>query len=238
MKAMILAAGLGTRLKPFTDHHPKALALVNGKTLLQRNIEYLKSYGVDSFIINVHHFAEQIIQYLQKHNFFDTQIEISDERNEILETGGGLLKASWFFDKDEPFILMNADMLTDIDMLEMYTYHKLRKPLATLAVCKRNSSRCLLFNQENILCGWQNTSTEEIKMSRDENNLQSFSFSGIHIIEPGIFSQIRFTGKFSMIDVYLELAKINNIIAFDHSGKKLLDVGKPESIVEAEKLFF
>lgn len=237
MKAMILAAGFGSRLKPFTDFHPKALAIVNGKTLLQRNIEYLKNYGIQEFVINVHHFADQIIQYLKANNYFGIQIKISDEQNEILETGGGLIKASSYLNNTNPFLLMNADILTDIDIYEMLAYHEKLKPLATLAVSKRNSSRCLLFNEQNELCGWQNKNSGELKMSKNDKTCESFSFSGIHIIEPNIFSLNKLQGKFSMIDLYLDLAPTQKIVAYDHTGKKLLDVGKPESIAEAEKIF-
>ncbi|MCC7029824.1 MAG: NTP transferase domain-containing protein, partial [Chitinophagaceae bacterium] len=130
MKAMILAAGLGTRLKPFTDSHPKALAIVNGKTLLQRNIEYLKKYGITEIIVNVHHFADQIISHLQHHQNFGIPISISDETDEVLETGGGLKKAAWFFKDQQPFVLMNADILTKMNLQAMISDHLAHQPLA------------------------------------------------------------------------------------------------------------
>lgn len=237
MKSMILAAGLGTRLKPFTDHHPKALAIVNGKTILQRNIEYLKSVGVTEIIVNVHHFANQIISFLDEHQSFDICIEISDEQDEVLETGGGLKKAAWFLDDKEPFILMNVDILTKMNLHEMMKQHEANQPLATLAVSNRTSSRCFLFNEEHQLCGWRNNATGEEKISRENQQLHPMSFSGIHIIDPKIFSLMKQEGKFSMVDVYLELAKTQIIKAFDHSSELLIDVGKPESILEAEKHF-
>ncbi len=234
---MILAAGLGTRLKPFTDNHPKALALVNQKTILQRNIEYLMSFGVTDFIINVHHFADQILSFVQQYQQEGIRIQISDESNEVLETGGGLKKAAWFFDDNKPFVLMNVDILTDMPLDKMLAYHIQHKPIATLAVSQRNSSRCFLFNEHNELCGWRNKNTAEEKISRKEFPLHEFAFSGLHIINPSIFEQINQVGKFSMVDVYLELSKRFSIHGFDHSGAKFIDVGKPESILAAEKLF-
>lgn len=239
MKAMLLAAGLGTRLKPFTDFHPKALALVNGKTLLQRNIEYLKGFGVDGIIINVHHFAEQIIQFLDAHHSFGIDIQISDERDVVLETGGGLLKAKEFFEKEKtPFVLMNSDILTQLSLSDMLRFHKEHHPLATLAVSKRSSSRHFLFNEQQQLCGWENTQTNEAIYCRHDNPLHAMAFSGIHIIEPQLFSFITHQGKFSMVDVYLDIATQQIILGYDHTGIALIDAGKPESIVAAEKLFF
>ena len=235
MKAMILAAGLGTRLKPFTDQHPKALALVNKKTLLQRNIEYLTGFGITDVIVNVHHFAVQIKGEIKTKNGFGSNVEISEE-DEILETGGGLVKASWFFDK-EPFVLMNADVLTDMDLGAMVHQHLLNKPLATLAVTNRKTSRYFLFDEFDNLCGWKNEKTGEQKMSADIKVASQKAFSGIHVISPEIFSLIKQKGKFSMVDVYLDLAKTQNIMAFDHSNSKFIDVGKPESIAKAAKLF-
>ena len=146
MKAMILAAGLGTRLKPWTDKHPKALALVNGKSLLQRNVEYLQQYGITEVIVNVHHFAEQIIEAINTNNGWGSNIIISDETDEVLETGGGLKKAEWFLNDNENFILINADVLTDMRLDEMIKTHFHRKPLATLATTERQTSRYFLFN--------------------------------------------------------------------------------------------
>ena len=238
MKAMILAAGLGTRLKPFTDNHPKALARVNGKTLLQRNIEYLAQFGIIEIIINVHHFANQIIDIVNANNGFGSKISISDETREVLETGGGLKKASWYFEKEnEPFVVMNVDILTDMNLAEMIKQHKKEKPLATLAVTTRFTSRYFLFDELNHLCGWKNTKTNEQKISRESEERNPKAFSGIHVISPEIFSLIKMKGKFSMVDVYLELSKSHLISAFDHSNSKFIDVGKPESILKAEKLF-
>ena len=234
MKAMILAAGLGTRLKPFTDKHPKALAVVNNKTLLQRNIEYLQLFGITEVAVNVHHFADQIISAVEKNNGWGSRIFISDETNEVLETGGGLKKAADFFKNEkEPFVLMNADILTDLDLAKMKADHDTNKPLATLAVRDRTTSRYLLFDKTNTLCGWLNEKTGERKGMPGTKK----AFSGIHIISPEIFPLITEEGKFSMIDLYLRLANSHSIKGFDHSETKFTDVGKPESVLLAETLF-
>ena len=232
---MILAAGLGTRLKPFTESHPKALLPINGKTLLQRNIKYLQSFNVKDVVVNVHHFASQIKDAIQQNNGWGSNITISDETDMVLETGGGLKKAAFFLeDSNEAFVLMNADILTDLNIDEIHNLHLQSNVLATLAVTNRSTSRYLLFDDNNNLCGWKNEITGEQKGRPGNKN----AFSGIHIISPKIFQHIKEEGKFSMIDLYLRLAlegfKIN---CYDHSNGKLLDVGKPESILIAEKIF-
>jgi len=237
MKAMIFAAGLGTRLKPWTDKHPKALALVNGKSLLQRNIEYLQLHGINQVIINVHHFADQIVAAVAMNNGWGSQIEISDETSEVLETGGGLKKAAWYFEQEQHFVLMNVDILTDLNLTAMIQQHQQNQVLATLAVTERNTSRYFLFNENNMLCGWKNVHTNEEKIVRQDVPLVAKAFSGVHVIDTAIFSLMQQKGKFSMVDVYLSVANTNLIQSFDHSGGKLLDVGKPESIVKAEQLF-
>lgn len=238
MKAMILAAGLGTRLKPFTDKHPKALAIVNGKTLLQRNIEYLAGFGIKDVIVNIHHFPDQIKELVEKSNGFGSNISFSDESDEVLETGGGLKKAAWFFDGEkEPFVLMNVDILTSLNLKQMVEFHNAEKPLATLAVSGRFTSRYFLFDERDYLSGWKNIKTGEQIMVRQAEKLTEKAFSGIHVISPKIFSLIKMKGKFSLVDLYLGLAKSNIIFAYTHSNSKFIDVGKPESIVKAEKLF-
>ncbi|WP_298775852.1 nucleotidyltransferase family protein, partial [uncultured Empedobacter sp.] len=232
MKAMIFAAGLGTRLKPFTENHPKALAIVNGKPLLQRNIEYLKSFGIDEVVINVHHFADQIIEFLEENNYFGIKITISDETDQVLETGGGLVKAKTNFDED--FLVMNVDILTDLHLTNFIKAHQENKALVTLAVSDRNSSRKLYFNDKNELKGWRNLKTqEEIKAVDSLDDLNDLAFSGIHVINPALFDKITETGKFSIMKVYMDLMKTESIIGFDHSGGILIDVGRPESVLEA-----
>ncbi len=231
---MILAAGLGTRLKPFTDKHPKALYPINSKTLLQRNVEYLQSFGFINVIVNVHHFANQIVDKIANNNGWGSNVIISDESSEVLETGGGLKKAANFFANSiEPFVLLNADMLTDLNLSSMLAQHLQSNALATLAVTDRVTSRYLLFDEGNVLCGWLNDKTGEQKGKPGIKK----AFSGIHIISPKIFSLIIEEGKFSMIDLYLRLAKTETISCFDHSHGKLIDVGKPESGVIAEAMF-
>ncbi len=235
MIAILFAAGLGTRLKPFTDNHPKALAVVNGKTLLERNIEYLKSYGIKEFVINVHHFADQIFDFLEKNENFGVNIQISDESDEVLETGGGLVKAKDLLG-NQPFLVMNVDILTDLNISELMKFHLENQPLVTLAVSDRKSSRKLLFENNNQLKGWKNlNSGEEIIAS--EKPLTEKAFSGIHIIHPEIFEKMPNSGKFSIMTTYMELMKTEKILGFDHSGGILVDVGRPESVLEAERLF-
>ncbi|HEV8083596.1 MAG TPA: sugar phosphate nucleotidyltransferase [Chitinophagaceae bacterium] len=238
MKAMIFAAGLGARLKPFTDSQPKALALVNKKTLLQRNIEFLARFGIKDIIINVHHFAKEVKDLLKSDSDFGSTITISDESDELLETGGGLKKAGWFFEEDNsPFVVMNVDVLTDINLRGMIEQHKKSQPLATLAVTNRHTSRYFLFDDMDQLCGWKNEKTGEQKIRREASKFIQKAFSGIHVISPKIFPLISMNGKFSMVDLYLDLANTHAITEFDHSNSKFIDVGKPESIMKAEKLF-
>ncbi|SMC49836.1 nucleotidyltransferase family protein [Moheibacter sediminis] len=235
MKAILFAAGLGTRLKPFTDNHPKALAVVNGKTLLERNIEYLKSFGINEFVINVHHFTDQIKDFLGSKNNFGVTIHISDESDEVLETGGGLVKARKFLENDT-FLVMNVDILTDLDITHLIQVHEKHKPIVTLAVSDRTSSRKLLFEKDMWLKGWKNHSTGE-KIIESDEVLIEFAFSGIHIIEPELFAMLPKSGKFSIMTNYMELMKSEIIMGYDHSGGKLVDVGRPESVTEAEKMF-
>ena len=236
MKAMIFAAGLGTRLKPFTENHPKALAVVNGKPLLQRNIEYLKSFGIEEIVINVHHFADQIIEFLEENNYFGIEIIISDETDQVLETGGGLVKAKANFDED--FLVMNVDILTDLNLAEFIKAHQENKAIVSLAVSDRDSSRKLFFNEKNELKGWRNLKTEEeIKAVDSLDNCKDLAFSGIHVISPALFDKITEKGKFSIMKVYMDLMQTESIIGFDHSGGILIDVGRPESVLEAEQYF-
>lgn len=237
VRGMIFAAGLGTRLKPFTDKHPKALAVVNGKPLLQRNIEYLQQHGINNVIVNVHHFADQIIDAVQQNNGWGSYVSISDETDEVLETGGGLKRASSFFADVEDFVVMNADILTDLNLTAMLQSHKVQQPLATLATSNRSSSRYFLFNEADELCGWMNDKTGEQRISKPATVFNKKAFSGVHVISSKLLPLITQEGKFSMVDVYLELAKSHVIKSFDHSGSKFIDVGKPDNILLAETMF-
>lgn len=236
MKALIFAAGKGTRLKPFTDHHPKALALVNEVPLLERNIKYLQGFGINDFVINIYHFGEQISDFLLKNDHFGAKIEISDEKDELLETGGGLVFARKFLDSDEDFLIMNADILTDLDLNALVKYHQERKDFATLAVSDRVSSRKLLFNEDLILRGWLNVQTGEQRLAEFNKGFKPLAFSGIHCINPRIFDKIKRNGKFSIMEEYLDLMHTEEIHGFQHNAH-LIDVGRPESVLEAEKIF-
>jgi len=235
--ALIFAAGLGTRFKPWTNQHPKALAVVNGKPLLQRNIEYLQQYGINNIVVNVHHFASQIIDAVKSNNGWGSHISISNESNEVLETGGGLLKAKALLGS-QTILTINVDILTNLDLHRFFTYHRQQQALITLAITNRSTSRYLLFNQANRLCGWRNTKTSAEKIVAPQPTpLIENAYSGIALFEPAVFDLIPFTGKFSLIDVYLALAPHHKIVGCDHSGDKLIDVGKPESVTIAEQLF-
>ncbi|MBS1660076.1 MAG: NTP transferase domain-containing protein [Bacteroidetes bacterium] len=235
-RAMILAAGLGTRFKPWTDQHPKALAPVNGKSLLQRNIEYLQIFGIRDVVINVHHFAGQILHALEVNKGWGSSYTISDETDLVLETGGGLKKARPFLE-DAPFVLMNVDILTDMNLSAMIADFIHHKPLAALAVTNRTTSRYFLFDPADQLCGWRNVQTGQERMARPAEAYVEKAFSGIHVIDPAIFPLLEREGKFSMVDVYLDLAAKHVIRGFDHSHSRLIDVGKPESAERAAQLF-
>ena len=234
---MIFSAGLGTRFKPWTDTHPKALAIVNSKSLLQRNIEYLRQYGITDVVVNVHHFPEQIIEAIEVNKGWGSNVLISDESDEVLETGGGLMKARHLLESDKIFISVNVDILTNLDLNKLMAFHQQHKPLVTFGVTNRKSSRVLLFDNDNRLCGWKNLQTGQEKISIDKPNLVEKAYSCVVIYQPEIFSLIKQTGKFSIMDTYLDLAAEHVILGYDHSGDDLVDVGKPESVALAEKLF-
>lgn len=243
LKAMIFAAGLGTRFKPWTDKHPKALALVNGKSLLQRNIEYLQKYGITDVVVNVHHFADQIIDAVEKNKGWGSNISISDERDDVLETGGGLLKAKHFLEGTKPFVTLNVDILTNLNIDALLAFHRQHQPLISFGVSNRKTSRNFLFDDADKLCGWRNVTTGEEKgpvltYAEDEKKkLIEKAYSCVVVFEPTVFSLIRQTGKFSLTETYLDLCKDHLILGYDHSGDKLVDVGKPESVKVAEELF-
>jgi N-acetyl-alpha-D-muramate 1-phosphate uridylyltransferase len=236
MKAMIFAAGLGTRFKPWTDLHPKALAVVNDKSLLQRTVEYLQQYGISDVVVNVHHFPDQVKSEIEKSKGWGSHIVISDESEELLDTGGGMLKAKALLG-GERFLTINVDILTDLNLKEFLASHQLQNSLITLAVTERETSRYLLFNKYNRLCGWKNKKTGEEKIVLQAKELFEKAYSGIAIFEPEVFKLSMLEGKFSLIDLYLSLAHENKIACFDHTGSKLLDVGKPGSVEEANKIF-
>jgi len=233
MKAMIFAAGLGTRLKPLTDHIPKALVKVNGHTLLEHTISKLIQSGVTELIINVHSFADQIIDFLKARNHYNIRIEISNETDQLLDTGGGLNKASWFFDTNESFIVHNVDILSDINLKDMLQYHNETNALATLAVRKRESSRYFLFNNDLELCGWENRSDSSKVITKPSLQVEPYAFSGIHVINPKIFKHLKQTGKFSIVQAYLELAKSYTIKGYNHSSGYWFDIGNQNKLNQA-----
>lgn len=238
MKAMIFAAGLGTRFKPWTDKHPKALAIVNGKSLLQRNIEYLQQYGLTEVVVNVHHFAGQITDAITKAAGWGSHIVISDESDAVLETGGGLVKAADLLNK-ERFLTINVDILTNLNLQTFLKHHIENKATITVAVAQRETSRFLLFNNQNRLCGWRNVKDGAVieKITVPAETYLQKAYSGIALFEPTIFEQIPFAGKFSLIDVFLHLAPTQVISGYDHTGDDWVDVGRPESVAIAEELF-
>ncbi|WP_417428220.1 nucleotidyltransferase family protein [Halpernia sp.] len=236
MKALIFAAGKGTRLKPFTDKHPKALFKVNGVPLLERNIKYLQTFGIEDFVINVHHFGNQIVEFLELNNNFNANITISNEKDELLETGGGLLFAQSYLENEDDFLIMNADILTDLAIDVLIKEHKKQRNFVTLAVSDRKSSRKLLFNEEQILRGWLNVDSGEQKLAEFNKAFKPMAFSGIHCVNGSIFNKIKRRGKFSIMEEYLDLMKTDIIKGFYHNAN-LVDVGKPEAVEQAEKLF-
>jgi N-acetyl-alpha-D-muramate 1-phosphate uridylyltransferase len=236
-KAMIFAAGLGTRFKPWTDHHPKALAVVNGKSLLQRNIEYLQSQGITDVVVNVHHFADQIVEAVQQNHGWGSRITISDETDAVLETGGGLAKARPLLEGNAPFVTINADILTDFDINSLLDYHQTEGALISFAISERNTSRYFLFDENNRLSGWTNTQTGEEKIVRPSPLLRRMAYSCVVVFDPALFPLIKQTGKFSLTDMYLDLAPDHNIMGYPHNGCRWIDVGKTESVKKAEALF-
>lgn len=235
MKAMILAAGKGTRLLPLTESKPKALIEVQGVSLLEHTILYLKHHGFDEIIINIHHHAAQIIDFIREKKSFGIRIEFSNESEELLNTGGGLYKARWFFDDQKPFLLTSSDVITDLDLNELYLFHKKTGPLVSLAVKHRKSSRDFLFDQNYRLCGWHNNSTDETLMVREVPNQIQIAFSTIHIINPEIFELIDERGCFSIIDVYLRLALKYNIMGFAHDQSAWYECGRIDNLNKLNK---
>ncbi len=240
MKAMIFAAGLGTRLRPLTDDRPKALVTVAGRTLLELTLSRLRSFGVSEVILNVHHFADMIVAYLEANQNFGMRIEISRE-DVLLDTGGGLKKAAWFFledggSKDEPFIVHNVDVLSTIDLSRMVRFHSEHNALATLAVQQRDTSRPLLFNEQGQLCGRRIGRDAEPEWALPAQQVNSLAFCGVHIVSPRIFANLPEQGVFSIIPAYLRLASNSEkILAFRADEYYWRDLGRPETIAEAER---
>lgn len=231
---MILAAGLGTRLRPLTDHRPKALVEISGQTLLEITLRRLQAFDIREVILNVHHFADMVIDYLHKNSNFGMRIEISRE-DELLDTGGGLKKAAWFFledGKDDPFLLHNVDVLSTIDFRRMLQFHREQNALATLAVQNRDTSRLLMFDENGRLC--RRCSRREA--SARTPPMQALAFSGVHVISPRLLSTMTEQGAFSIIETYVRLAaQGEKIVAFCADDYYWRDLGKPENIQQAEE---
>ena len=242
MKAMILAAGLGTRLRPLTDDRPKALVEINGRTLLEITLSRLRSFGVREVMINVYHFADMILEYLKTNDNFGMTIEVSREEA-LLDTGGGLKKAAYFFVEDsgrpeEPFIVHNVDVLSAIDLRRMVQLHNENQALATLAVQDRKTSRYLLFEDQLQLCGRRSGSDEEPELVRSllvrSQQVQALAFSGIHVISPRFLTMMIEDGAFSIISSYLRLAaQGEKILAFRADEYYWRDLGRPENVAQA-----
>ena len=234
---MIFAAGLGTRLKPLTDHMPKALVPVAGKPMLEHVIGKLKSAGFDEIVINVHHFAHQIIDFLKAKDNFGIQIWISDESEELLDTGGGIKKAAPYF--DEPFLVHNADILSNIDLKAMYNYHLTSSNDATLLVSPRKTVRYLLFDEGNRLQGWVNKDTLQTKPEGfvyHPEVQKEYAFGGIHVISPTLFKYMEdgWIGKFSIMDFYLRTCHEAQLGGYVKEDLQLIDIGKPDTLAKAE----
>jgi len=236
MKAMILAAGLGTRLRPLTEQRPKALVQLEDRTLLQITLGRLRSFGVSEVIVNVHHFADMLVDYLQQHANFGMHIEISREE-ELLDTGGGLKKAAPFFlrdGSDDPFIVHNVDVLSTIDLAEMVGRHRELGALATLAIQRRDSSRQLLFDHAGQLCGRRNGRDVPVEWARNAAPVEELAFCGVHVLSPKILTQMDDAPAFSIVPTYLRLASAGEkIIAYRIDGAYWRDLGTPASLQQA-----
>ncbi len=234
MKAMIFAAGLGTRLYPITKNKPKALAPFLGTTLLGHNLKYLANQGVSEFIINTHHFADKIEHYLKENDYFDLDITLSYEEI-LLDTAGGLVKAKKYFSENEDVLLYNVDVISNIDIVKMHNFHKINKAKATLAVRNRETSRYFLFDKQHRLSGWINKNTGEKKPSNyRQNNLNEFAFSGIHMVNMSLFQELN-EEKQSITPFYLDNMDNNIIQAYEHNSDYWFDCGKVETLKQAEE---
>ncbi|MDR1746374.1 MAG: nucleotidyltransferase family protein [Tannerella sp.] len=238
MKAMVLAAGVGSRLKPLTDTMPKALVPVNGKPMLEHILLKLKTSGFTHVIINVHHFGKQITDFLDSRQHFGLQIDISDESGYLMDTGGGIKQAAPFLNDGEPFLVHNVDVFSNVDLKDMYECHVASKALATLLVASRQTSRYLLFNKDNCLCGWCNRETGETRSfypGFDPSQYTEYAFSGIHIISPDIFRWMDdWTGKFSIINFYLSICPKTVIRPYTMENLRWMDAGKIESFADVQ----
>jgi NDP-sugar pyrophosphorylase family protein len=239
MKAMILAAGLGTRLRPLTNDRPKALVEIAGRTLLEISLTRLHDFGIREVVVNVHHFADLVIAYLKANDNFGMRIEVSRE-DTLLDTGGGLKKAAWFFMEDssligQPFVLHNVDVISTIDLRRMMQFHTEHRALATLAVQDRATSRYLLFDEHLQLCGRRAGREGNPELIRASQRTEALAFSGIHLISPRLLEMMTEEGAFSIISTYLRLAARERILSFRADEYYWRDLGKPENVAQAER---
>lgn len=245
MKAMIFAAGMGTRLKPLTDTMPKALIPVAGRPMLEHVILKLKAAGFTEIVINIHHFGEQVIDFLQANGNFGLTVHLSDERGQLLDTGGGIRKARPFFETStEPFLVHNVDILSDVNLCELYNCHLQNEKngsIATLLASRRKTARYLLFDAEKKLCGWINKDTGQVKPEGFHYDVMlhhEFAFSGIHVLSPSIFQRMDtpcWEGKFSIMDFYLSTCQQADFVGYLAEDLQLIDIGKPETLTKAEE---
>lgn len=237
LNAMIFAAGLGTRLQHYTKNCPKALVHLDGKPLLEHCILKLKAFGVDRIVINVHHYADQIEAFLESKFNFGVDILISDERDMLLDTGGAINRAKPLFIPNAPILIYNVDILSSLNLDDLFAYHKHNGALATLNLRDKNTNRFLCFNQDNLLCAWKNEATKEEKIVNESHlNSKPYSFSGIHIIDYKLLDLIEEEGVFSVIDLYLRLAKTHKIMGYYDTSDIWMDLGNPEALQRAELL--
>ena len=232
MKGMILTAGIGSRLKPLTDKTPKALVKIGDYKMIELALAYLHKHGVNEIIINVHHLADQLMEWVSEKRWEGYNISISNETDKLLNTGGGLQKAAEFLKQDKNFVLMAVDILTNLDLTAMINQHIKSEVMATLAVKKRETSRNLLFDNNGQLAGWMHNQTGDKKLVSGRQSVKGFAFSGIHVINSGIFDLIEETGVFSIIDLYLRLAEYQPIKMYEHSDTDWLEFGRAERIPE------
>lgn len=239
MKAMVFAAGLGTRLRPLTNDMPKALVPLHGVPMLERVIRNIISCGITDVVVNIHHFGNQIIEFLAKNNNFGINITISDERNLLLDTGGGILRAQSLLDGDEPFLVHNADIFTDINLNDIISHHINSDADVTLLVKQRATQRYLVFNPHWRMQGWTNIATGEVKPSTltIDATHQLMAFGGIHVISPSIFpalKQFATEPKFSIMPFYIANCSKLNIQGYCPNGYNWFDIGKIETLHQAE----
>ena len=237
MKAFVAAAGLGTRLGKITKDKPKALAVVGGKTEIQIVFEQLKKYGFTEVVVNLHHFADKVKQYLAQNQGFGLQVSFSDETDLLRDTGGGLKYARKILEDVEVFLVHNVDVLSDINIGELLSFHQNENALATLAVRSRNTSRYLMANAQNQMCGWQNIKTGATKPAQlNTQNLNMYAFSGITALSPRLFDLMEDTDVFSIIDTYVRLCTTEKIMLYPHNYGYWMDMGRPENIPKAEEI--